>query len=85
MQVPKTTLGLLVVLAFALLFLPSYTNGYYLQLSVVILTMVALAESWGFFSGYTGYISLGTAAFFGAGAGGWTGAERVGAVFVGMP
>ncbi len=66
-KISPITIGLVVVLGLALALLPNYTSGYYLQLSIVVLTMIALAESWGFFSGYTGYISLGVAAFFGAG------------------
>ncbi len=66
-QVSRPVMGAVALVGVALVFLPTYTSDYYLQLSIVILTMVALAESWGFFSGYTGYISLGVAAFFGAG------------------
>ena len=51
-----------------LLTLPLYASGYYISLLITILMYVILAVSWTIFSGYTGYISLATAAFFGIGA-----------------
>ena len=51
-----------------LLTLPLYASGYYISLPITILMWVILAVSWIIFSGYTGYISLAVAAFFGIGA-----------------
>jgi len=48
--------------------LPLYASGYYVSLLITILMWVILAVSWTIFSGYTGYISLAVAAFFGIGA-----------------
>lgn len=47
--------------------LPLYASGYIVSLLVTILMYATLAVSWNILSGYTGYISLGTAAFFGIG------------------
>ena len=55
--------GLVVLLA-----VPRYANAYWLSLAVNILTYVALATGWAFFSGPTRYISLAASAFFGVGA-----------------
>ena len=51
-----------------LLLLPRYANDYWLSLAVSILTYIALATGWAFFSGVTRYVSLAASAFFGAGA-----------------
>jgi branched-chain amino acid transport system permease protein len=51
-----------------LLVIPRYATTYYLSLAINILTYVALATAWAFFSGATRYISLSAAAFFGIGA-----------------
>ena len=47
---------------------PLYANPYWLSLLVNILTYVALATGWAFFSGATRYVSLAASAFFGVGA-----------------
>jgi len=55
--------------ALALLALvPAVANPYWLSLLVNILTYVALATGWAFFSGATRYVSLAASAFFGVGA-----------------
>lgn len=51
-----------------LLFVPLFANAYWLVLAVNILTYVALATGWAFFSGPTRYVSLAASAFFGVGA-----------------
>ena len=51
-----------------LLTLPLYAPGYYISLLISILMWVILAVGWIIFSGYTGYISLAVAAFFGLGS-----------------
>jgi len=47
---------------------PLHANPYWLSLLVNILTYVALATGWAFFSGATRYVSLAASAFFGVGA-----------------
>lgn len=59
-------LGLLAGLAFAAL--PFTTGGYITSIGFSVLLFGALASSWNLFSGYSGYISFGHAAFFGLGA-----------------
>jgi branched-chain amino acid transport system permease protein len=56
---------ILVILAFAPYFLSA--SPYYLTIVRNVLMWMALSISWHFFSGYTKYISLGSAAFFGIG------------------
>jgi len=51
-----------------LLFVPLFANAYWLALAITILTYVALATGWAFFSGPTRYVSLAASAFFGVGA-----------------
>ncbi len=65
-RIPKEAIAL-VALAL-LLVAPHYANAYWLSLMVNILTYVALATGWAFFSGPTRYISLAASAFFGIGA-----------------
>jgi ABC-type branched-subunit amino acid transport system permease subunit len=48
--------------------LPLVAGPYALGIALNILMWIALAESWAMFSGLSGYISLGHAAFYGAGA-----------------
>ena len=48
--------------------LPRFANAYWLSLAVNILTYMALATGWAFFSGATRYVSLAASAFFGVGA-----------------
>ena len=65
-RIPKEAVAL-VALA-ALLVVPYFANAYWLSLMVNILTYVALATGWAFFSGPTRYVSLAASAFFGVGA-----------------
>ena len=66
---PKArTLAIWAPILAILLTLPLYASGYYISLLITILMWVILAVSWIIFSGYTGYISLAVAAFFGIGA-----------------
>jgi branched-chain amino acid transport system permease protein len=60
--------GLIAAVAAAVLALPALLDDFGLALAMSCLMYVALAASWAMFSGATGYISLGTAAFFGIGA-----------------
>lgn len=63
------TLGLLAILLVVALNAPSMMpNAYVLSVAIVILNYAALATSWNFMGGFTGYISLGHAAYFGLGA-----------------
>jgi len=48
--------------------LPLYAMGYPISLLTSILMYATLAVAWMILSGYTGYISLGSVAFFGLGA-----------------
>jgi branched-chain amino acid transport system permease protein len=50
-----------------LVFPPYFLSVYYLTIVRNLLMWIALSISWHFFSGYTKYISLGSAAFFGIG------------------
>lgn len=65
-RIPKEA-ALLAALALLLL-VPLAANAYWLALALNILTYVALATGWAFFSGPTRYISLAASAFFGVGA-----------------
>ena len=51
-----------------LLLVPLFADAYWLALAITILTYVALATGWAFFSGPTRYVSLAASAFFGVGA-----------------
>lgn len=63
-----TGLTLVVVVAvFALVFPMTTSTGYLLSTGVVILNYALLATGWNFMGGFTGYISLGHAAYFGLG------------------
>jgi branched-chain amino acid transport system permease protein len=58
----------LVALAAALLSFPSLApNSFILSVGVVIMSYAVLATSWNFVGGFTGYISLGHAAYSGLG------------------
>lgn len=58
-----------VVLAAAILSFPSVAaNPFILSVGVVIMSYAVLATSWNFVGGFTGYISLGHAAYSGLGA-----------------
>ncbi len=44
------------------------TNPFYTTIGIFTVMYMACATSWNMFSGYSGYVSLGTAIFFGCGA-----------------
>jgi branched-chain amino acid transport system permease protein len=52
----------------ALVAVPFVADAYWLLLAINILTYVALATAWAFFSGPTRYVSLAASAFYGLGA-----------------
>jgi branched-chain amino acid transport system permease protein len=58
----------LVALALAAVFPLVFTNSFVTQIGVDTLIFVAAAAAWNIFSGFSGYISLGHAVFFGTGA-----------------
>jgi branched-chain amino acid transport system permease protein len=60
--------GSLAVLAAAALFPLVFTNPAITNYAIYALIFLAAASAWNIFSGYTGYISLGHAVFFGSGA-----------------
>ena len=70
MKLRKTFRPLLLCgIAIAILWLlPLFVSDYAVSVLLNILMWIALTESWIILSGYTGYISLGHAAFFGVGA-----------------
>lgn len=51
-----------------LLFPLVVTNPSYMGIAVITLIFTACATSWNMFSGYSGYVALGSAAFYGTGA-----------------
>jgi branched-chain amino acid transport system permease protein len=59
---------ILSVITLTLFTAPLYMPQYALSLSITVLMYVVLAVSWMILSAYTGYINLGSAAFFGLGA-----------------
>lgn len=68
---PRRVVGLvllLVVLAVILVFPMTTRVGYLLSTGVVVLNYALMATGWNFMGGFTGYISLGHAAYFGLGA-----------------
>lgn len=60
--------ALAVLLAAAAVFPLVFTNPAVSNYGVLTLIFIAATSSWNIFSGYTGYISLGHAIFFGSGA-----------------
>ncbi|SRR6266446_649887 len=62
------TLGVLVCLTFALVFPVLFSNPAVTTIAVFTLIFALAATGWNIFSGYTHYISLGHAAFYGLGA-----------------
>lgn len=62
------TVGLLVLLLIALAFPLLFPNPAVTAIAVFTLMFAASATGWNIFSGYTGYIALGHAAYFGLGA-----------------
>ncbi|KLN36320.1 amino acid ABC transporter permease [Cellulosimicrobium funkei] len=62
-------LAALVVLAVLVLAFPTMApNAYILSAGIVVLSYACTATAWNFMGGFTGYVSLGHAAFFGLGA-----------------
>lgn len=59
--------NLLLVLALAIAFPFLFTNPTYSTIGIFTLAFAAAATGWNIFAGYTGYIALGHAAFFGIG------------------
>jgi len=62
------TLTVLALFASALVFPLVWSNPAVTTIAVFTLTFAAEAVGWNVFSGYTGYLSLGHAAFYGFGA-----------------
>jgi branched-chain amino acid transport system permease protein len=60
--------GALLALAAAAVFPLVFTNPAVTSIGVFTLIFIAAASAWNSFSGYSGYIALGHAVFFGAGA-----------------
>jgi branched-chain amino acid transport system permease protein len=60
--------GLAALLAVAVAFPVIFPNPVVTNYGVFTLIFVAVASAWNFFSGFSGYISLGNAVFFGSGA-----------------
>lgn len=60
--------GLILAAAIIGIFPAAAPNAYILSAGVVILSYACTATSWNFMGGFTGYISLGHAAWFGLGA-----------------
>jgi branched-chain amino acid transport system permease protein len=60
--------GLAIVLAAFVAFPLVFTNPTATNFGVVTLIFVAVAAAWNLFSGYSGYLSLGHAVFYGTGA-----------------
>jgi branched-chain amino acid transport system permease protein len=65
-RLPKEAIGLAAV--GALVAFPDVADVYWLLQALNILTYVALATAWAFFSGPTRYVSLAASAFYGLGA-----------------
>ena len=68
---PRRLVGLVLLLGLtvAILVFPMTTQvGYLLSTGVVVLNYALMATGWNFMGGFTGYISLGHAAYFGLGA-----------------
>lgn len=60
--------GGLALLAFAILFPQLFSNGEITSIAFFTLLFAAMVTGWNVLTGYTGYISLGHAAYFGIGA-----------------
>jgi branched-chain amino acid transport system permease protein len=60
--------GVLALAAAAALFPLVFTNATVTNFGVVTLIFVAVTSAWNIFSGYSGYLSLGHAVFYGTGA-----------------
>lgn len=59
--------SLLAILTLLLAVAPLFANEYMVEVGYRILQLVALATAWNLLAGYTGMVSLGSAAFFGLG------------------
>ena len=66
LHLPKEAIAVAVLAAVAVV--PYVADAYWLLLAINILTYVALATAWAFFSGPTRYVSLAASAFYGLGA-----------------
>lgn len=64
LKLPFVALCLVVAIVFPLV----YSNPTYTQIAFYTLAFAAAGSAWNIFSGYTGYIALGHAAFFGLGS-----------------
>jgi len=58
----------LVLLAILIAFPLVVADSYYRHLMILVLMWVAIGSGWNIIAGYTGQVSFGDAAFFGAGA-----------------
>jgi branched-chain amino acid transport system permease protein len=61
-------IGLIAILALAIAFPRIFSNPAVLTVAIFTLLYATVTAAWNIFSGYTGYISLGHAAFFGIGS-----------------
>ncbi len=68
MLLQKKNLLWVVALVIAFFVPQMITNPAYRQIAVITLIFTACATSWNMFSGYSGYVALGSAAFYGTGA-----------------
>jgi len=62
------TVGLLILLAFAIIFPQVFSNGEVTAIAFFTLLFAAMATGWNILTGYSGYIALGHAVYFGVGA-----------------
>ena len=62
------TVGLLVLLAFAIAFPQVFSNGEITSIAFFTLLFAAMVTGWNILAGYSGYIALGHAVYFGIGA-----------------
>ncbi|MBV9258556.1 MAG: hypothetical protein JO215_11100, partial [Ktedonobacteraceae bacterium] len=62
------TLGLFALLAFSFLFPLLFSDAVVTTIAIFTLILMAAATGWNLFSGYTRYLSLGHATFYGLGA-----------------
>jgi len=60
--------GLFLIVLILLALLPAIANTYLISFVLTLFMYIALAYSWNFISGYTGYISFGQIALFGIGS-----------------
>ena len=67
-QRAAATLGLVVLAEVAIVFPLAFSSPVVTNYAVYALIFVAVVSAWNMFSGFSGYISLGQAVFFGSGA-----------------